>query len=113
MNFEPVNDYLYLNQAVSKVYTIRVLRQGRFKFATYNWKKYQCVVKITLKGRERFIVRHRDIHSARPKTVIFPNLYVPAERDLSTGSNYNPRNTQCMDACPAVFYRDGYNFRLP
>jgi hypothetical protein len=39
---------------------------------------------------------------------IFPNLCVPAERDLrfaSTGSNYNPRNTQCMDACPAVFKR--------
>ena len=34
---------------------------------------------------------------------IFSNLYVPDERDLrfaSTGSNYNPRNTQCMDACP-------------
>jgi hypothetical protein len=47
---------------------------------------------------------------------IFPNLYVPDERDLrfaSTGSNYNPRNTQCMDACPAVFERGGYNFRLP
>jgi hypothetical protein len=30
---------------------------------------------------------------------IFPNLYVPDERDLrfaSTGSNYNPRNTQCI-----------------
>ena len=44
---------------------------------------------------------------------IFPNLCVPDERDLSTGSNYNPRNTQCMDACPAVFKRGGYNFRLP
>ena len=47
---------------------------------------------------------------------IFPNLYVPDERDLrfaSTGSNYNPRNTQCMDACPAVFERGGCNFRLP
>jgi hypothetical protein len=46
---------------------------------------------------------------------IFPNLCVPAERDLrfaSTGSNYNPLNTQCMDACPAVFKRDGYSFRL-
>ena len=33
------------------------------------------------------------LHSARPKTVILPNLYVPDERDLSfasTGSNYKP-----------------------
>ena len=47
---------------------------------------------------------------------IFYNLCVPGERDLrfaSTGSNYNPRNTQCMDACPAVFKRGGYDFRLP
>ena len=47
---------------------------------------------------------------------IFPNLYVPDERDLrfaSTGSNFNSRNTKCMDACPAVFKRGGYNFRLP
>jgi len=38
---------------------------------------------------------------------IFPNLCVPAERDLrfaSTGSNYNPRNT--------IMYSCGYNFRL-
>ena len=27
--------------------------QSGFKFATYNWKKYQGVVKIPLKGRER------------------------------------------------------------
>jgi hypothetical protein len=25
-----------------------------------------------------------------------PNICVPAERDLSTGSNFNPRNTQCI-----------------
>ena len=25
-----------------------------------------------------------------PRMAIFPNLYVPAERDLSTGSNFNP-----------------------
>jgi len=31
----------------------------------------------------------------------------------TAGSNFNPRNTQCMDACPAVFKRGGYNFRLP
>ena len=46
---------------------------------------------------------HGFIIRARPKTVIFPNLCVPAERDLrfaSTGSNYNPRNTQCIPACP-------------
>jgi hypothetical protein len=48
------------------------------------------------------------IISARPKTVIF----TPANSGTS-GSNYNPRNTQYMDACPAVFKRDGYNFRLP
>ena len=36
---------------------------------------------------------------------IFPNLCVPDERDLSTGSNYNPRNTS--------MYSCGYNFRLP
>jgi len=27
---------------------------------------------------------------------IFPNFCVPDERDLSTGSNFNPRNTQCI-----------------
>ena len=36
---------------------------------------------------------------------IFPNLCVPDERDLSTGSNYHPRNTS--------MYSCGYNFRLP
>jgi len=36
---------------------------------------------------------------------IFPNLCVPDERDLSTGSNYSPRNTS--------MYSSGYNFRLP
>ena len=40
--------------------------------------------------------------------VIFP----PATSGTS-GSNYNPRNTQCMDACPTVFKRGGYNFLLP
>jgi len=25
----------------------------------------------------------------------------------------NTRNTQCMDACPALFKRGAYNFRLP
>ncbi len=31
----------------------------------------------------------------------------------TSDSNSNPRNTKCMDACPAVFKRGGYNFRLP
>jgi len=39
-------------------------------------------------------------------------VFSPANSGTS-GSNYNPRNTQCMDACPAVFKRGGYNFRLP
>jgi len=56
---------------------------------------------------------HHCLFSDRPKTVIFPNLCVPDERDLSTGSNYNPQNTKCMDACPAVFKQGGCNFRLP
>ena len=30
------------------------------------------------------------------KRPILPNLYVPDERDLSTGSDFNPRNTQCI-----------------
>ena len=47
-------------------------------------------------------------NSARPKTVIFP----PAVSGTSD-ENYNPRNTQCMDARPTVFKRSGYNFRLP
>jgi len=29
-----------------------------------------------------------------------PNSGVPAERDLSTGSNFNPQNTPCIPACP-------------
>jgi len=29
-----------------------------------------------------------------------PNPGIPAERDLSTGSNFNPQNTQCIRACP-------------
>ena len=68
------------------------------------------------------------------KHPLLPNICVPAERDLSpttggqvlqttggqvlqttggqvrfasTGSNLNPRNTQCMDACPAAFKRGG------
>ncbi len=39
-------------------------------------------------------------------------IFPPATSGTS-GSNYNPRNTQCMAACPAVFKRGGYNFRLP
>jgi len=39
-------------------------------------------------------------------------IFPPANSGTS-GSKYNPRNTQCMDACPAVFKRGGYNFRLP
>ena len=34
------------------------------------------------------------------KTPPLPNSGVPAERDLSTGSNFNPQNTQCIHACP-------------
>jgi hypothetical protein len=30
------------------------------------------------------------------KRPLLSNTGVPAERDLSTGSNFNPRNTQCM-----------------
>jgi len=48
------------------------------------------------------------IFTARPKTVIFSPT-----NSRTSGSNYNPRNTQCVDACPAVFKRGGYNFRLP
>jgi hypothetical protein len=50
---------------------------------------------------------------------IFPNLCVPAERDLrfaSTGSNYNPRNTSmysCLPRRSGRSYWGGYNFRLP
>jgi hypothetical protein len=40
------------------------------------------------------------IISACPKKANFSNFCVPDERDLSTGSNFNPQNTQCMDACP-------------
>ena len=35
----------------------------------------------------------------------------PPATSGTSDSNYNPRNTQCMDACPAVFKRGGYNFR--
>ncbi len=31
---------------------------------------------------------------------LLPNFCVPDERDLSTGSNFNPQNTQCIPACP-------------
>ena len=34
--------------------------------------------------------------SARSEMANFPNFYVPENRDLSTGSNFNPRNTQCI-----------------
>ncbi len=34
------------------------------------------------------------------KRPLSPNFCVPDERDLSTGSNFNPQNTLCMDACP-------------
>ena len=37
------------------------------------------------------------------KTPFLPNFCVPDELDLSTGSNFNPRNTTCMDACPDGF----------
>jgi len=30
------------------------------------------------------------------KRPLLPNICVPAGRDLSTGSNFNPRNTQCI-----------------
>jgi hypothetical protein len=30
------------------------------------------------------------------KRPLLPNICVPDERDLSTGSNFNPRNTQCI-----------------
>ena len=52
---------------------------------------------------------HGFINRARPKTVIFPNLFVPAERDLrfaSTGSNYNSRNTQCFHVVIIFFILD-------
>jgi len=32
----------------------------------------------------------------------FPNFGVPDERDLSTGSNFNPRNTSTIPACPVA-----------
>ena len=39
-----------------------------------------------------FIIAHEPI-SKRP---LLPNMCVPAERDLSTGSNFNPQNPQCI-----------------
>jgi len=44
----------------------------------------------------------------------FPSRYQRGGRlKLYYLRRINPRNTQCMDACPAVFKRGGYNFRLP
>jgi len=34
------------------------------------------------------------------KRPLLHNSCVPAERDLSTGSNFNPQNTQCIRAGP-------------
>ena len=62
--------------------------------------------KSSVRFEHNFI--HKVLNSARPKTIIFP----PANSGTSD-SNYYPRNTKCMDACPAVFKRGGYNFRLP
>ncbi len=41
-----------------------------------------------------------ELNSACAKKANFSNFCVPDERDLSTGSNFNPQNTKCMDACP-------------
>jgi len=32
------------------------------------------------------------------------NFCVPAERDLSTGSNFNPRNTQCIPVVKIIAF---------
>ena len=45
-----------------------------------------------------------------PRMAIFPNFYVPAERDLrfaSTGSNYNPRNTNLGASPQLECWNDG------
>jgi hypothetical protein len=44
---------------------------------------------------------HIETFEKRP---LLPNSGVPDNRDLSTGSNFTPQNTQCMDACPDVFF---------
>ena len=36
-----------------------------------------------------------ELNSACQKKANFSNFCVPDERDLSTGSNFNPQNTQC------------------
>ena len=38
------------------------------------------------------------LNSVCPKKANFPNFGVPDERDLSTGSNFNPQNTTCIPA---------------
>ena len=73
------------------------------------------------------IKRIRDIlNSVRPKTVIFPptisgmspmsGIYASLQQAqiITRLRRVNPRNPQYIDACPAVFKREGgYNFYLP
>jgi len=41
-----------------------------------------------------------------PEMALLPNLIVPDERDLSTGSNFNPQNTQCIPAVKIIAFLD-------
>jgi len=38
---------------------------------------------------------HEEVETFE-KRPLLPNSCVPAERDLSTGSNFNPQNTPCI-----------------
>ncbi len=44
----------------------------------------------------------KELFSAWTKTVFFASRL-----GGTSDSNFNPRNTKCMDACPAVFKRGG------
>ncbi len=40
------------------------------------------------------------------KRSFLPNICVPDERDLSTGSNFNPRNTPCIPVVKIFAFLD-------
>ena len=56
------------------------------------------LIKSPISGRTcPMVFDETETFAKRP---LLPNLCVHDERDLSTGSNFNPQNTKCMDACP-------------
>ncbi len=53
--------------------------------------------RLPLKKKHQKLLIKNETFAKHP---LLPNFCVPDERDLTIGSNFNPQNTQCMDACP-------------